>query len=65
MTLDEALALVTVQRLGVLVTLLRNGRPQTSNVVYAVRDGKVRVSLTQDRAKTCNLRRDPRASSVS
>ncbi len=65
MTLDEALALVTVQRLGVLVTLLRNGRPQTSNVVYAVRDGKVRVSLTQDRAKTWNLRRDPRASSVS
>jgi PPOX class probable F420-dependent enzyme len=60
-TLDEALALVAGQRLGVLVTLRGNGRPQTSNVVYAVRDGKVRVSLTQDRAKTRNLRRDPRA----
>lgn len=61
MTLDEALALVAGQRLGVLVTLKGSGRPQTSNVVYAVRDGKVRVSLTQDRAKTRNLRRDPRA----
>ena len=61
MRLDEALALVAGQRLGVLVTLRENGRPQTSNVLYAVRDGKVRVSLTQDRAKTRNLRRDPRA----
>ena len=61
MTVREALALVAGQRLGVLVTLRRNGRPQTSNVVYAVRDGRVRVSLTEDRAKTRNLRRDPRA----
>ena len=44
-----------------LVTLRGNGRPQTSNVLYAVRDGKVWVSLTQDRAKTRNLSRDPRA----
>ena len=61
MTLQEALALVAGQRLGVLVTLKRDGRPQTSNVLYAVRDRQVRVSLTEDRAKTRNLRRDPRA----
>ena len=61
MTLEEALALAAGQRAGVLVTLRSNGRPQTSNVLYAVRDGQVRVSLTQDRAKTRNLRRDPRA----
>ncbi|MDP9406717.1 MAG: PPOX class F420-dependent oxidoreductase [Actinomycetota bacterium] len=61
MTLEEALALVAGQRLGVLVTLRRNGRPQTSNIVYAVRDRQIRVSVTEDRAKTRNLRQDPRA----
>ena len=61
MELDEALALAAGQRTGVLVTLRANGRPQTSNVVYAVRDATIRVSVTQDRAKTRNLRRDPRA----
>ena len=61
MTLEEALALVAGQRLGVLVTLRRNGRAQTSNVVYAVRDQQVLVSLTEGRAKTRNLQRDPRA----
>jgi PPOX class probable F420-dependent enzyme len=60
-TLDDALTLVARHRLGVLVTLRRNGWPQTSNVVYAVRDRQVLVSLTDDRAKTRNLRRDPRA----
>lgn len=61
MTPEDALALVAEHRLGVLVTLRRNGRPQTSNVLYAVRDRAVHVSLTDDRAKTRNLRRDPRA----
>lgn len=61
MTLEEALALVAGQQLGALVTLRRDGRPQTSNVVYAVRDREVLVSVTDSRAKTRNLRRDPRA----
>jgi PPOX class probable F420-dependent enzyme len=49
---------------GVLVTLRRDGRPQLSNVGYALdRDaGVVRVSVTADRAKTRNLQRDPRVS---
>ncbi len=61
MTLQEALALVASQRVGVLVTLRRDGRPQTSNVVYAVQGDQLRISVTEDRAKTRNLRRDPRA----
>ncbi|MER7577086.1 PPOX class F420-dependent oxidoreductase [Streptomyces sp. NPDC126514] len=49
---------------GVLVTLKRDGRPQLSNVVHAYGPDErvIRVSLTDDRAKTRNLRRDPRAS---
>lgn len=48
---------------GVLVTLKRSdGRPQLSNVLYAVIDGRVRVSVTDARAKVANLRADPRVS---
>lgn len=46
----------------VLVTLRRDGRPQSSNVVYDFADGVIRISVTADRAKTRNLARDPRAS---
>ncbi len=49
-------------RHGVLVTLKKDGRPQLSNVSYSYADGVVRISVTDDRAKTKNLRRDPRAS---
>jgi PPOX class probable F420-dependent enzyme len=48
--------------LGVLVTIKRDGRPQLSNVTYVFDGTRVRVSLTDGRAKTRNLRRDPRAS---
>ncbi|MFE9954097.1 PPOX class F420-dependent oxidoreductase [Micromonospora sp. NPDC005299] len=56
--------LVASRRLGVLATLKRDGRPQLSTVVYSVdRDaGLIRISVTDGRAKTANLRRDPRAS---
>ncbi|MFF5897308.1 PPOX class F420-dependent oxidoreductase [Streptomyces argenteolus] len=49
---------------GVLVTLKRDGRPQLSNVnhAYYPAEGVIRVSITEGRAKTRNLRRDPRAS---
>jgi PPOX class probable F420-dependent enzyme len=49
---------------GVLVTLKRDGRPQLSNVSHTYDPERriVRVSVTDDRAKTRNLRRDPRAS---
>ena len=55
--------LVASKHQGVLVTLKRDGRPQLSNVAYVLGDDDViRVSVTDDRAKTANLRRDPRAS---
>ena len=52
------------QRNGVLVTLKRDGRPQLSNVSFHYDDPTrtIRISATDDRAKTRNLRRDPRAS---
>jgi PPOX class probable F420-dependent enzyme len=63
MASDEALRdLLATHKRGVLVTLKRDGRPQLSNVAYAFDDGVIRISVTEDRAKTKNLRRDPRAS---
>lgn len=48
---------------GVLATIKRDGRPQLSNVgfSYDPESRTVRISVTDDRAKTRNLRRDPRA----
>jgi PPOX class probable F420-dependent enzyme len=62
MTDDRMLAFVAEHRWGVLVTLKRDGRPQLSNVGYFYDwdAGIIRVSVTDDRAKTRNLRRDPR-----
>ena len=47
-----------------LVTIKRDGRPQLSNISYTYDPDRnlVRISLTDGRAKTRNLRRDPRAS---
>jgi PPOX class probable F420-dependent enzyme len=53
---------IGIHGLGVLVTLKRDGRPQLSNVTYVFDGERIRVSLTDGRAKTRNLRRDPRAS---
>lgn len=58
----DARAFVAERHQGVLVTLKADGRPQLSNVAYALLDGAVHVSVTDDRAKTANLRRDPRVS---
>jgi PPOX class probable F420-dependent enzyme len=60
---DEARRFIANRRRGVLVTLKRSdGRPQLSNVLYALIGDRVRVSVTDDRAKTANLRNDPRVS---
>ncbi|WP_406471685.1 PPOX class F420-dependent oxidoreductase [Streptomyces sp. NBC_01615] len=63
-TQDALLKLLSEYKGGVLITLKKNGRPQLSNVshVYYPDERIIRVSLTDDRAKTRNLRRDPRAS---
>jgi PPOX class probable F420-dependent enzyme len=55
-------ALVDDRNFAVLATLNADGSPQTS-VVWVVRDGDdLLFSTLRDRAKTRNLRRDPRAS---
>ena len=61
---DKLLAVISGNSLGVLATIKRDGRPQLSNVSYHFdpREVVVRVSITEPRAKTRNLRRDPRAS---
>lgn len=61
---EALLDLLGSRHLGVLATIKRDGRPQLSNVSYAFDSGRslIRVSITDDRAKTANLRRDPRAS---
>jgi PPOX class probable F420-dependent enzyme len=65
MAFDPALLDLFAQlRGGSLITLKRDGRPQASVVIHAwdAATRSIRVSLTEDRAKTRNLRRDPRAS---
>jgi PPOX class probable F420-dependent enzyme len=55
--------LLAESRLGVLATIKADGRPQLSPVTpYYDQDAEViYVSMTEGRAKTANLRRDPRA----
>ena len=61
---DRLLALINGNSHGVLATIKRDGRPQLSNVGYwfDARATAIEVSITEPRAKTRNLRRDPRAS---
>ncbi|HEY7052508.1 MAG TPA: PPOX class F420-dependent oxidoreductase [Mycobacterium sp.] len=61
---DKLLAVISGNSLGVLATIKRDGRPQLSNVSYHFdpRHAVIEVSVTEPRAKTRNLRRDPRAS---
>jgi len=60
--LERARAFLIQRHNGILATIKRNGRPQLSNVLYLLDDdGRIKVSVTQTRAKTHNLRRDPRA----
>src|SRR5260370_2525471 len=48
---------------GILATIKRDGRPQLSNILYFQDDdGRGKISVTQTRAKTHNLRRHPRPS---
>ena len=63
MDLTEALPFVKARKEGVLATIRANGRPQLSNILYVASDDDVlRISITDTRAKTANVRRDPRVS---
>lgn len=67
MELQEGLAFASAHNQGVLVTRNAGGRPQLSNILYHLSgvDGPddaapvARISVTDTRAKTRNLRRDP------
>jgi PPOX class probable F420-dependent enzyme len=61
MELDDALKWAAGRTDGVLITIRRDGRPQSSDIAYLYADGVFNISITDDRAKTKNLRRDPRA----
>ncbi|MCX5045725.1 PPOX class F420-dependent oxidoreductase [Aldersonia sp. NBC_00410] len=56
-------ALISDTKLGILATIKSNGVPQLSPVtsVYDRDSDRIYVSVTEGRAKTANLRRDPRA----
>ncbi|WP_420110800.1 PPOX class F420-dependent oxidoreductase [Pseudactinotalea sp.] len=58
------LDIVAGSNLGALATLKRDGRPQLSDVTYVLdREARtIRISITDSRAKTKNIRRDPRVS---
>jgi PPOX class probable F420-dependent enzyme len=60
MELAQALEFARGVGRGVLVTTRINGRPQLSNITFAVaEDGVIRISITAERAKYRNLLREP------
>jgi PPOX class probable F420-dependent enzyme len=61
---DALLSLLASGDLGVLATIKSDGRPQLSNVNYTYDQATqvIRISVTDNRAKVRNLRRDRRAS---
>lgn len=63
MNLPAALDFARARRQGVLITIGRDGRPQASNILYHLDgEGVARISVTESRRKTKNLRGDPRCS---
>jgi len=63
MELSQALEFIRPRKNGVVTALKSDGRPQLSNITYELGDdGIIRISVTDGRAKTRNLRRDPRVS---
>jgi PPOX class probable F420-dependent enzyme len=64
LALDDAFEFVGDHSHAVLVTMKKDGRPQLSNIFYVPGriPSTVRISVTEGRAKTKNLRRDPRSS---
>ena len=60
MDLQQAIDWAADRRNGVLITLRGDGRPQSSDIAYTVVDGVFLISVTDGRAKTANMRRDPR-----
>lgn len=63
MELSQALEFIGDKRQGILITQKADGRPQSSNIVFHLGDdGVIRISATDGRAKTANVRRTGTAS---
>ena len=61
--IDVARSFIAENHHGVLATFRRDGRVQQSPVSAGIdAQGRVIISVTEDRAKTRNARRDPRVS---
>ena len=60
MDLTTAIEWARSRKHAVLITLRMDGRAQSSDIVYVVEDGSFVISLTNTRAKTKNIIRDPR-----
>lgn len=58
--IDDALHWATGRTPAVLITIRADGSPQSSDVAFTVLDGEIVISITDGRAKTANMRRDPR-----
>ena len=59
----DARAFLAENHRGVLATFRRDGRVQQSPVTAGIdAEGRVMISVTEDRAKARNARRDPRVS---
>ena len=60
MDLDAALSWAAGRTEAVIITIRRDGRSQSSDISYGLTDGVFGISITNGRAKTANMRRDPR-----
>ena len=60
MELSTALKWAGQRKHAALITLRKDVRAQSSDIVYVINDGIFEISLTESRAKTKNMRRDNR-----
>ena len=60
LALTEGLDFAAGIQLGTIITIRRDGRPQSSDVHHAVADGTIVFSVRPDRAKVFNIERDER-----
>jgi PPOX class probable F420-dependent enzyme len=60
MDLTTALGWASSRKSGVLITIRADGRPQSSDITFVPEGDTFVISVTADRAKTLNMRRDPR-----
>jgi len=60
LTLTEGLDFASGIQLGTIITIRKDGRPQSSDVHHAVVDGTIVFSVRPDRSKGYNIERDER-----